>query len=143
MIDAQKDYEQNVIEEEAEEKAKAEKDAIDMEERLKEEKHNKMIADHNKLLAEAMKEESLVQISNPLNEERGEVDRNSAADIIGSGPEINNELVMLRNPLNDERNGLEANSAASMIGSGPELNSDSFVQITPITHTQTGAMSKQ
>ena len=139
MIDAQKEYEKNVEEEEADDKVKAEKDAIDMEERMKEEKHTKMIADHEKLLAEAMKDSSLVQVNdqiwNPLNEERGEVDRNSAADIIGSGPEMNSEFVMLRSPLNEERNGLEANSAASMIGSGPEWNSDSFIQISPIAHT--------
>jgi len=128
LIDAEKDYQKNVLEEEADDKAKAIKDAEESEERLKEEKHNKMVADHERLLADAMSE-SLVQVSdnvesnspmdiigsgvplsnefvmirNPLNEERGEVDRNSAADIIGSGPEMNNELIMLRNPLNEER----------------------------------------
>lgn len=56
MIDAEAEYQKNVAEEEAEEKAKAIKDAEEMEERIKEEKHNKMIADHNKLLAEAMNE---------------------------------------------------------------------------------------
>jgi hypothetical protein len=46
MIDAEAEYEKNVAEEEAEDKVKAEKDAEDMEERLKEEKHNKAVADH-------------------------------------------------------------------------------------------------
>ena len=39
-----------------------------MEERIKEEKHNKMIAEHNKLLAEAMNE-SLIQINEEPEEE--------------------------------------------------------------------------
>jgi hypothetical protein len=78
MIDAEADYQKNVIEEEAEDKAKAEKDAEEMEERMKEDKHNKVIADHNKMLAEAMNE-SLVQVYD-------NVENNSAADIIGSGP---------------------------------------------------------
>ena len=56
LIDAEADYQKNVAEEEAEDKAKAIKDAEEMEERVKEEKHNKMVAEHNKLLAEAMNE---------------------------------------------------------------------------------------
>ena len=36
----------------------------------------------------------------PINEEREGVDRNSAADIIGSGPEMSNELIMLRSVQN-------------------------------------------
>ena len=56
MIDAEAEYQKNVLEEEQEDKIKAEKEAEAMEERLKEEKHNKAIADHNKLLAEAMNE---------------------------------------------------------------------------------------
>jgi hypothetical protein len=56
LIDAEAEYQKNVLEEEQEDKIKAEKEAEAMEERLKEEKHNKAIADHNKLLAEAMNE---------------------------------------------------------------------------------------
>ena len=56
MIDAEAEYQKNVLEEEQEDKIKAEKEAEEMEERMKEEKRNKSIADHNKLLAEAMNE---------------------------------------------------------------------------------------
>lgn len=76
-----------------------------------------------------------MQLNNPINEERTGVDRNSPMDIIGSGPEINNELIMLRNPLNEERNDVESNSALDIIGSGPEWNPDSLVQIAPMMTT--------
>ena len=56
MIDAEADYQKNVLEEEQEDKVRAEKEAVEMEERMKEDKHNKAIADHNKMLAEAMNE---------------------------------------------------------------------------------------
>ena len=56
MIDAEAEYQKNVLEEEQEDKVKAEKEAEEMEERMKEDKHNKSIADHNKMLAEAMNE---------------------------------------------------------------------------------------
>lgn len=77
LIDAEAEYQKNVIEEEQEDKVRAEKEAEEMEERLKEEKHNKAIADHNKLLAEAMNE-SLVQVGD-------NVEANSPMDMIGSG----------------------------------------------------------
>jgi hypothetical protein len=51
LIDAEAEYQKNVLEEEQEDKIKAEKEAEEMEE-----KRNKSIADHNKLLAEAMNE---------------------------------------------------------------------------------------
>jgi len=156
LIDAEKDYQKNILEEEADDKVKAEKEAEEMEERMKEDKHNKAAAEHTKLLAEAMNESlvqvydnvesnspmdiigsgipmssEFLQIRSPINEEREGIDRNSAADIIGSGPVINNELLMLRSP-NYEMVGIEANSAVDMIGSGPEWNPDSFVQVAPI-----------
>jgi len=56
LIDAEADYQKNVLEEEQEDKVRAEKEAVEMEERMKEDKHNKAIADHNKMLAEAMNE---------------------------------------------------------------------------------------
>jgi len=46
LIDAEADYQKNVAEEEQEDKIKAEKDAEEAEERMKEEKHNKAVADH-------------------------------------------------------------------------------------------------
>ena len=52
-----------------------------------------------------------MQLNSPINDENVGIDRNSPMDIIGSGPEFNNELIMLRNPLNEERNGVESNSA--------------------------------
>ena len=72
-----------------------------------------------------------VQIKSPINEEREGVDRNSAADIIGSGS-VYNDLLMIRSPMNEERYGVEANSAVDMIGSGPEWNPDNFVQVAPM-----------
>ena len=72
-----------------------------------------------------------MQLNNPINEERNDIDRNSPMDIIGSGPEFNNELILLRNPINEERNGVENNSAMDIIGSGPEWNSD-LIQTAPM-----------
>ena len=85
MIDAEADYQKNVAEEEQEDKVKAEKDAEEAEERMKEEKHNKAVADHQKLLAEAMNE-TLIQTGD-------DVEKNSAMDIIGSGMPLNTEFV--------------------------------------------------
>ena len=56
MIDAEAEYQKNVLEEEQEDKIKAEKEAEETEERMKEDKHNRSIADNNKMLAEAMNE---------------------------------------------------------------------------------------
>ena len=85
MIDAEAEYQKNVLEEEADDKIKAEKEAEAMEERLKEEKHNKAIADHNKLLAEAMNE-SLIQVGD-------NVEANSPMDMIGSGTPLQTEFL--------------------------------------------------